>query len=440
LSWQGGAEEDASASELEVFPKFHQIPFSKMLTFYRKEPFDLYAKYSDVNNYYPERSLDKVNIQSVVPQVTGENSKVKVKVRVDKHGIFNVSGATLVEKVEPKEEINEKKMEVDNNVKSTENGTENSQPQTEETVPESKETNPSDESMDVDPQNKEKQESKENESPKENGEVNGESEKKEEPKKSKNTVKTIDLPVVSSMQMADNFKHDDFELEAKMIAQDKLERERAAAKNDVEEYIYSMRDRLYTSLEKFVKEDDRSSLSKLLEQTENWLYEDGEDENKSVYVEKLSELKKFGQPIVDRYQESQTRPKLLEELGRSIMLINKALSSYHSKEETYIHIDPEEMKKVEKCVNDKAVWYETNVQKLNMLKPFEDAHIKSSEIYSQRQSLESTCHPILNKPKPKPKEEPPKEEKKEESKPDSNTDSEQKPEKSEENKESMELD
>ena len=31
---------------LEVFPKFHQIPQSKMLTFYRKEPFQLDARYS----------------------------------------------------------------------------------------------------------------------------------------------------------------------------------------------------------------------------------------------------------------------------------------------------------------------------------------------------------------------------------------------------------
>jgi len=31
---------------MEVFPKFHAIPFSKMLTFYRKEPFSLEARYS----------------------------------------------------------------------------------------------------------------------------------------------------------------------------------------------------------------------------------------------------------------------------------------------------------------------------------------------------------------------------------------------------------
>lgn len=36
-------------------------------------------------------------IQKVVPQATGESSKVKVKVRVNIHGIFSVSSASLVE-------------------------------------------------------------------------------------------------------------------------------------------------------------------------------------------------------------------------------------------------------------------------------------------------------------------------------------------------------
>ena len=39
-----------------------------------------------------------------------------------------------------------------------------------------------------------------------------------------------------------------------MIAQDKLEKERADAKNAVEEYVYDMRDKLATSLEQYITE------------------------------------------------------------------------------------------------------------------------------------------------------------------------------------------
>lgn len=38
---------------------------------------------------------------------------------------------------------------------------------------------------------------------------------------------------------------------------------------------------------------DRDALSLKLEDTENWLYEDGEDQSKQVYIDKLAELKVF---------------------------------------------------------------------------------------------------------------------------------------------------
>lgn len=42
--------------------------------------------------------------------------------------------------------------------------------------------------------------------------------------------------------------------QGKMIMQDKLEKERNDAKNNVEEYVYDMRDKLHGMLEKFVSE------------------------------------------------------------------------------------------------------------------------------------------------------------------------------------------
>lgn len=45
---------------MEVFPQFHQIPFSKMLTFYRKEPFTIEARYSNPNQIpFPNPGIGK---------------------------------------------------------------------------------------------------------------------------------------------------------------------------------------------------------------------------------------------------------------------------------------------------------------------------------------------------------------------------------------------
>lgn len=40
-----------------------------------------------------------------------------------------------------------------------------------------------------------------------------------------------------------------------MVMQDRLEKERADAKNAVEEYVYEMRDKLGNALEPFMQED-----------------------------------------------------------------------------------------------------------------------------------------------------------------------------------------
>lgn len=57
-------------------------------------------------------------IQKVSPQASGECSKVKVKVRVNVHGIFSVSSASLVEVLKTAE--GEEPMETDNTPKEEE--------------------------------------------------------------------------------------------------------------------------------------------------------------------------------------------------------------------------------------------------------------------------------------------------------------------------------
>lgn len=57
-------------------------------------------------------------VQNVVPQASGESAKVKVKVRVNVHGVFSVSSASLVELVKPTE--GEEPMETDQIVKEEE--------------------------------------------------------------------------------------------------------------------------------------------------------------------------------------------------------------------------------------------------------------------------------------------------------------------------------
>lgn len=109
---------------------------------------------------------------------------------------------------------------------------------------------------------------------------------------------------------------------------DQLEREKADARNSVEEYVYSMRDKLDDYLREFITEADKDVFKGVLNSMEDWLYEEGEDQPKKVYVEKLAELKKLGDPVVTREQEWKERPPAFEELVKRIVHYEKILQKY----------------------------------------------------------------------------------------------------------------
>uniref|UniRef100_A0A8C5HBB5 Heat shock 70 kDa protein 4-like n=1 Tax=Gouania willdenowi TaxID=441366 RepID=A0A8C5HBB5_GOUWI len=329
LKWHSAVEE--GVSDCEVFPKNHAAPFSKVLTFYRREPFSLEAYYNSPNELpYPDPTIGKM-----VPQASGESSKIKVKVRVNIHGIFSVSSASLVEVI--KSDENEEPME-------TEQAADK-----EGEVPQSHEAKT--------PQENEEMEVTCTTTPEEN---KGEKKSDQPPQAKKPKVKTkvLDLPIENSpqWQLADDMLNLFVENEGKMIMQDKLEKERNDAKNNVEEYVYDMRDKLHGMLEKFVSESDRDALSLKLEDTENWLYEDGEDQPKQVYIDKLAELKNLGQPIQERYMEAEERPKAFDELGKQIQQYMKFVEACKMKEEQYDHLEEADVNKVDKLASEAMMW------------------------------------------------------------------------------------
>ncbi|XP_056430906.1 heat shock 70 kDa protein 4 isoform X2 [Hyla sarda] len=392
MKWNSPAEE--GLSDCEVFPKNHAAPFSKVLTFYRKEPFTLDAYYSAPKELpYPDPSLGQFHVQKVVPQADGSSSKVKVKVRVNVHGIFSVSSASLVEV--HKTDDSEEPMETDQTLKDEEKmQVDQEEAKQEENQPAQAETKPSTEEMETSQT-----------SPKEK--------KNDQPpqaKKPKVKTSTIDLPIehYPPWQIGRDSLNLFIENEGKMIMQDKLEKERNDAKNAVEEYVYEMRDKLSGVYEKFVNEDDRNSLILKLEDTENWLYEDGEDQSKQVYLDKLTDLKNLGQPIQTRYHEYEDRPKAFEDLGKQIQLYMKVINAFKNKEEAYDHLDAADMEKVEKCTNEAMEWM-NNKMNLQMKQSLTvDPVVHTKDIQAKTKELMSTCNSIVSKPKPKV--EPPKEE------------------------------
>ncbi|XP_013782730.1 heat shock 70 kDa protein 4-like [Limulus polyphemus] len=403
ITWDASVKEDG---EMEVFPKFHQVPFSKMLTFFRTDVFTLQAFYVDSANIpYPDSHIGKFTIQRVTSSSDGESAKIKVKVRVNIHGIFSVCSASMLEK-QTMEENEQNEME---------NKTQDEQvnsPKTDMEMDASKgkhQPSCNDAGKAEAHQNCEENTIQNSDSSQQASETIRDSERKEQ-KKQKKIVKSVELPIESVVYQLPQKELDDLiETEAKMIQQDKMEKEKVDAKNGVEEYVYEMRGQLYEKLEKFVSEQDKGTITSMLEDTENWLYDEGEDQPKKVYIEKLAELKKLCQPLVNRYREFEERPAAIDQFCRTMQLTRKALDQYAVNDEQYSHIEAQEMEKVRKAVEEKQQWLDRQLGALSQTAQHQNPPVLVSQIYQELQLFENVVKPILTKPKPKV--EPPPEEK-----------------------------
>uniref|UniRef100_A0A669EBL8 Heat shock protein family A (Hsp70) member 4 like n=1 Tax=Oreochromis niloticus TaxID=8128 RepID=A0A669EBL8_ORENI len=358
MRWKSPTED--GLGECEVFSKNHAAPFSKVITFHKREPFDLEAFYSNPQELpYSDHRIGFFSVQNVVPQPDGDSSKVKVKVRVNIHGIFSVSSASLIEKQKGEGE--------------------DMQTDTEPVV-----QNESAPCLEIQKAAGEKQD------PAAGG------------SKPKVKVKSIDLPIViNNIRQLDSDVLSNFvEYERQMIIQDKLVKELNDAKNAVEEYVYDLRDKLCGIYEKYITEGDSNRLTLMLEDTEKWLYEDGEDQPKQVYEEKLDALMRLGQPIQDRHREHEDRPRAFEELGKKLQLYMKFVDSYKQKDERFLHLSAEEMSTVEKCVTESMGWMNSKMNAQSKLALTQDPVVKVADIIAKIQELEDICNPVINRPKP----------------------------------------
>ncbi|XP_034051396.1 heat shock 70 kDa protein 4L isoform X2 [Thalassophryne amazonica] len=381
LRWKSPT--DDGLGECEVFSKNHAAPFSKVITFHKKEPFDLEAFYSNPQELpYPDHRIGWFSVQNVVPQPDGDSSKVKVKVRVNIHGIFSVSCASLIEKQKGED------MQID----------------LEPVV--QNESRPEDQ-VDQEGQNQEDQQNEDSSSHSKDGTAGEMEDPTAGGNKPKVKVKSTDLPVLSKnvRQLDRDVLNNFVEYEQQMIVQDKLVKELNEAKNAVEEYVYDLRDKLCGIYEKYITAEvctvfDSNRLTLMLEDMENWLYEDGEDQPKEVYVDKLEALKRLGEPIQNRHREHEDRPRAFEELGKKLQLYMKVVDSYKQKDEQYLHVSAEEMSTVEKCVIETTGWMNTKMNAQCKITTTQDPVVKVADIIAKIQEVEDICSPVVNRPRP----------------------------------------
>ena len=366
----------ANLKQSQLFKQFEGTPSSKMLTFNKSKPFDLYTVYADTTTLPAGTSpiMGKFTITDL-PQ-RNELLKVKILMKHNLLGLVEVHEASASEEIEVEEE----------------------EPIPKEELP---------------------QEEKKEDKMDTTEEKPAEEKKEEKPKtrlvKKKKTVKH-NLKVLSTVPgTAPEIFKQYVQVEQSMRNRDFDVRTTAEAKNSVESFCYAMKDRIFEGgdLHEYINDTDRDNFVTLLDDTESWLYGEGENTTKSVYQQKLAELKKIGDKLEFRLKESEQRPEAVAQLQEAIKEYQTFLDNANS--EQYSHITAEEKQKVADKVTETVNWLnEQSNQQANLAKSV-DPVLTSLFIENRKKDLKKICSAIVSKPKPAaPKEEPKKEEPKKE--------------------------
>ncbi|KAJ7078389.1 heat shock protein 70 family [Mycena crocata] len=341
VQWEASPTDPEDDTELTVFQQGDKLPSTKVLSFYRRETFDLEARYAEPSGLPGGINpwIGRFTVKDVPADPKGDSTCVRVKTRLNAHGIMSFEAA-YVEEVE--------------------------------------ETEPA--PMDVD-------------APAVEGEA--------PPAPKKKRVRKKDVPFIASTSSMDKATVETLrEAENAMHAADKLVMDTEDRKNALEEYVYDTRAKLDERYAPFVQADEKSKLLVALQEAEDWLYtEEGEDATKSAYVTRLDALKVLGDPITFRYRESEGRQAAIAQLRETL---NSYMAQATSGDEKYSHIDEKDKQSVVEKVATVQKWLEDQIVRQAESPKNVEPVLKSAEIGKKRDEVIYFATPILTKPKPKP--------------------------------------
>ena len=118
FTWEQSPDIPDEDTSLTVFSRGNVMPSTKILTFYRKQPFDLEARYAK-----PEQMPGKINpwigrfsVKGVKADANDDFMICKLKARLNLHGILNVESGYYVEDMEVEEPVPEEGEKKDGDV------------------------------------------------------------------------------------------------------------------------------------------------------------------------------------------------------------------------------------------------------------------------------------------------------------------------------------
>lgn len=115
FAWEKAADIPDEDTSLTVFNKGNVLPSTKILTFYRKQPFDLEARYAKPEELPGKQNpwIGRFSVKGVKAEGPDEFMICKLKARVNIHGVLNVETGYYVEDQEVEEEVKDEEKKED---------------------------------------------------------------------------------------------------------------------------------------------------------------------------------------------------------------------------------------------------------------------------------------------------------------------------------------
>lgn len=286
FNWEQSPDIPDEDTSLTVFNKGNVMPSTKILTFYRKQPFDLEAKYAK-----PESLPGKLNpwigrfsVKGVKADSKDDFMICKLKARLNLHGVLNVESGYYVEDVEVEEPIPEEKEgekkegDVSSNLRSN----------LSVHIPSKDHSSENEEEITISPPpskfrtllkdayagckrsfsgrtslTQSSRQAMETDAP------NGTADPKPKTRKIKKQVRKGELPLSAGTASLDQATKDAAaEKENSMFMEDKLVADTEDKKNELESYIYELRGKIDDQYAEFANEEEKTKLKEKLEQSE----------------------------------------------------------------------------------------------------------------------------------------------------------------------------
>ncbi|KAG4920880.1 hypothetical protein AAZX31_18G095700 [Glycine max] len=345
-----------------LFPRGQPFPSVKVITFRRSDLFHLEAFYANPDELPPGTS-PIISCVTIGPFHGSHGSKIRVKVRVplDLHGIVSIESATLIKDdsvMAGDYHSNSDAMDIDPISETVTNGFEDN-------------TN----------KNLESPCSSADGTRKDNRRLNV----------------PVNENVYGGMTKAEISEAREKELQ--LAHQDRIVEQTKEKKNSLESYVYDMRSKLFHTYRSFASEQEKDDISRTLQETEEWLYEDGVDETEHAYSSKLEDLKKLVDPIENRYKDDKERVQATRDLSKCILKHRASADSLPTQDKELI---------INEC-NKVEQWLEEKIQQQESFPRNTDPILWSSDIKSKTEELNLKCQQILGSkasPSPEDKDKP----------------------------------